>query len=122
MSETKTRRTNFERWWKKNHHNKKPHFWLVKNARRISAAFPLPADQWDQLMGITKRFFLSEHKRLSQEDAFFLWRLSYPVTTERKQLILNLSHDLDAKINTLKDLKAEAQDRTRPVQPPLQFG
>ena len=95
---------------------------MVKNARRISAAFPLPADQWDQLMGLTKRFFLSEHKRLPETDAFFLWRLSYPVTSERKQLILNLSIDLDNKINTLKDLKAQAQDRTRPKQSPLQFG
>ena len=77
------RRSAFARWWRKNHHRNKAHTWLAYNTRQVVFTHASPPEVFDHVQFISKRFFKSEHKTLSQNSAWFLWKISHPLHFER---------------------------------------
>jgi hypothetical protein len=82
------RNNNFRRWWKKNHHTKPAHYWLIKHSKRTMHNYNIAPEQFDYTNKIMKRYNLSLYKRLSCEDALFLWRLTHPSMNQRRERLL----------------------------------
>ena len=82
------RRTKFKKWWGKAHHDVKAHTWMVKHTKRCIHNYNVAPNQYDHAVKIMKRWNLSEFKRLSNEDAQFLWRLIHPTINERRERLL----------------------------------
>lgn len=110
-----TREKKFMSWWKKHHHNRKAHHWLQKNARRVGSCFYLPGDQWEDILVICKRYNLSEYKRLTEDEAYTLWRACYPTDDERLKTIILTARVLDEKIQELKKLQGK-QSSDKPLR------
>mgnify|MGYP007073193790 CR=1 FL=1 len=87
----------FSKWWKNNKTNRKASRWLTKHAQRCVHDYCMPPDVFDKTKAITKRYNLSEYKRLTRSEAWFLWRITYPLHTERVQRILATGAFLDEK-------------------------
>jgi len=83
------RSNNFNRWWAKNHHTKPAHYWLIKHSKRIMHNYNIAPEQFDYTIKIMKRYNLSEHKRLSCDDAYFLWRMTHPTINQRRERLLS---------------------------------
>lgn len=87
----------FRKWWKKNHHTKPSHYWLIKHSKRIMHNYNAPPEQFDHCCAIMKRYNLSEYKRLSYEDAEFLWRMTHPTMNQRRERLLATAVFLEEK-------------------------
>lgn len=83
LSESRQKR--FIKWWSRNSHRQTAHYWLTKTSQRVLHEYAVPPNMWDECKRIIKRYNLSEHKRISQTDAYTLWRLVHPLMTERIQ-------------------------------------
>ena len=79
---------NFRKWWKINHHHKPGHHWLIKHSQRIMHNYNISPEQFDHTRTVMKRYNLSKYKRLSNEDAEFLWRLTHPTMNQRRERLL----------------------------------
>ena len=77
------RRGAFSKWWRKNHHKNSAHTWLAHSTRNTVFTYASPPEVFDHVQFLTKRYFKSEHKRLSQNSAWFLWKISHPLHFER---------------------------------------
>jgi len=91
------RNNNFNRWWKVNHHTKPAHYWLIKHSKRCMHNYNIAPEQYDQTMKIMKRFNLSEYKRLSCDDARFLWRMTHPTINQRRERLLSTAMFFEEK-------------------------
>lgn len=78
----------FRSWWKKNHSNKKGHHWLIKHSKRCCHNYHIAPEQFDHAKTVWKRYNHSEYKKLSNQDAAFLWRLTHPTMNERRERLL----------------------------------
>lgn len=88
MTESKQTKQ-FHKWWRKNHHRKKSHYWLVKYTRHWSYTYSLAPEAFSEVQNIAKRFLKSEYQRLSYTNARTLWRLSHPQIHTRNSVLLN---------------------------------
>lgn len=116
-----SRKQRFNRWWKKNHHDSRAQKWLVKNAKRVAFAYSVPADQYEDMHYICKRFNSSEYKRLKQAEAWCLWRLCNPSVIERKEILIQTARYLDERSQELKSLKAQAKGLKHRDPPPMKI-
>jgi len=86
--EKQRRRKNFYRWWNKNKTNVKAHEWLVRTARTYAYTYNYHPNVFTLITTIAKRWFNSEYKRLTMDDAWCLWKHSHLLQTERVQLLI----------------------------------
>jgi len=87
----------FNKWWSLNKTHRPSHHWLVKHTRRIVYDYNIAPDAWDRAKHISKRYALSEYKKLSRSDAWFLWRITHPLHSERIERLLATAVFLDEK-------------------------
>lgn len=92
------RLSKFKQWWKKNHHSVNAHVWLTKHSKRCVHNYNVAPEQYDHTIKILKRFNCSEYKRLRCEDAEFLWRLTHPSLSERRERLLSTAVFLQEKV------------------------
>lgn len=78
----------FRKWWAMNKTHRPSHHWLVKHTKRIMHDYNIGPDAWDKAKQVTKRYALSEYKKLSRSDAWFLWRITHPLHNERIERLL----------------------------------
>lgn len=101
------RKNNFARWWTKNHHRSKAHVWLAYHARTFGFAYALPPEAFNEVQKITKRFFASDHRRLNKKSAWFLWKITHPLSNERNQRMLATAEYLKIQKEEFKQAKYE---------------
>ncbi len=91
------RQRRFIRWWLKNKTHRPSHHWLVKHSKRIIYDYNTAPDQWDKAKQVIRRYTNSDYKKLSRSDAWFLWRLVFPLHTARIERLLATAVFLDEK-------------------------
>jgi hypothetical protein len=96
------RRAQFERWWRKNHTNKRAHHWLTKHTKRVMTDYNIAPEAWDQCKAILKRYNLSEYKRLHSGDALILWRITHPLPDEKYNRLLTTAMFFEEQRSLLK--------------------
>jgi len=96
------RNKSFNKWWNKNHHHVNSHMWLTKTTARIVHNYNTPPEAYSHAKTILKRFNLSQYKRLTKEDAGFLWRLTHPSLSERNMRLLATAAFLQEKADLVK--------------------
>lgn len=101
----RSRRTRFASWWHRNHHKQQAHRWLTKNSSRIAKCFYLPPDLYEDVSYICKRFAKSEHKRLTQKDAWTLWRVCHPTVNQRTQSLAQTAIMVDTYKHRYEKMK-----------------
>ena len=89
---------NFLRWWKKEHHNLKAHYWLIKQTKRVIHNYNVAPEQYTHAQNIMKRYNCGEYKRLNKTDAKFLWRTTHPSINERRERLLSTAIFLQEKV------------------------
>jgi hypothetical protein len=102
------RQAAFQRWWAKNHSNKKAHTWLAHYVRTQVFAYLMAPEVHAQATFLTKRFFSSEHKKLSGKHAYQLWRIAHPTKTGRHQQ-LTLTAERLAKQKRSEQIQKQAK-------------
>ena len=50
--------------------------------------YNIPPEQFDHTNAVMKRYNLSEYKRLTCADAYFLWRMTHPTINQRRERLL----------------------------------
>ena len=83
-----TRIRKFRKWWSMNKTHRPSHHWLIKHTKRIMHDYNIGPEAWDHCKTITKRYNLSQYKKLSRSDAWFLWRVTHPLQDERVERLL----------------------------------
>ena len=78
----------FRKWWSKNKSHRPSHLWLVKHTKRIMHDYNIGPDAWDTAKAIIERYNLSEYKKLSRSNAWFLWRITHPLHNERIERLM----------------------------------
>jgi len=104
------RRQKFAGWWKRNHHHTSAHIWLSYHARNWAYTYALPPESFSEIQRVTKRFFKSEHKRLSQNHAWYLWKVTHPLLDDRIAQLAATAGHLSVQKAELKQLKKELKD------------
>jgi hypothetical protein len=92
MNTDYARRTQFHRWWSKNHNRSSAHSWLVLSTvawLKLSLSAP---ELQHQAQLLHKRFFNSEYRKLSAPDAYKLWRWSHPGVQRRTAQLYELTN------------------------------
>ena len=118
----RSRKQRFKNWWNKKHHSTRAHKWLVKNARRVAFAYYLPPDLFEDVVYISKKFNNSEYKRLSQQDAWCLWRVCNPTVNQRTEILIRAARNIDESVTKLEELKLLAKGKTPREIPPMRIG
>lgn len=104
------RKKHFNRWWGKNHHRSKAQVWLAYHARTFGFAYALPPEAFSHIQTITKRFFSSEHRRLKKTDAWYLWKITHPLTNDRIKRMMATAEYLKIAKEDFKKQKKETQN------------
>lgn len=115
MSES--RRRQFDKWWRFNHHRTNAHVWLCKTAKRVNFAYMLPPVLHDDVHYICKRFNMSEYRRLPSKHAWQLWKIVHPTSNQRQRTKVKTAEHLDSLAQELRTLKKAAKkDKKPPVE------
>ena len=88
QNDQRKRQKEFVKWWGMNKTHRPSHKWLIKHTARVLHSYDLHPNNWDHAKKITKRYNLSEYKRLNRSDAWYLWRITHPLHSERVERIL----------------------------------
>jgi len=91
------RKEKFDKWWRQNHHRHSGHYWLTKNSRRILHNYNVPPEQYSHALSIIKRYNLSEYKRLTKADSYFLYKLIHPSMNTRTKLLQSTAEFLQER-------------------------
>jgi hypothetical protein len=105
VSSKQFRRNNFRRWWRKNNKNQKAQDWLTYHSRRVAYGYHMRPGVFDLVQYITKRYFKSEYKRLTERNAWTLWKLIHPLHTERVERMTDTATHLIAAKEELESVK-----------------
>ena len=87
----------FHKWWRLNKTHRPSHHWLVRHTKRIMYLYSIAPEAWDVAKHITKRYELSDYKKLSRSNAWFLWRITHPLHNERIERLMASAVFLDEK-------------------------
>lgn len=87
------RRTQFNRWWKRNHNKSVAHTWLCHNTQNWCVVYQSAPEIQHQVAKICNRFFSSDYRKLSAPDAYRLWRWCHPGVQHRTAQLNNNTTD-----------------------------
>lgn len=121
QSNRRVRRNHFNRWWYKNHHNHRAQLWLVRNSKRVIHSLPTEPSLFEDVKYICKRFNNAEHARLTNKEAWCLWKVCHPTTSDSIEKLTQAAAQLDQQIHELKQLKAQAQGYKPAQYPPIKI-
>jgi hypothetical protein len=110
---TKQRRSKFAKWWKTNHHHQKGHTWLCYAARNTVYTYAMNPQTFKDVNYITKRYFKSDYKRLSQNHAWRLWKTVHPLMNRRVRMLEATAEHLSIQKAELKQTKKEIKNEQR---------
>jgi len=105
------RERQYEKWWRKNHHNSRSHDWLCKHAKRIAFGYALHPDHFDDIQYITKRFYKSEFRRLKYADGWCLWKVVNPLGHVKITMLNETAVKLLNARAEMKEVKSEINDK-----------
>ena len=104
-SHIQQRQDNFARWWRKNHHRRPAHTWLASHVKRVAFSYNFPPEVFDAMIFATKRFYNSEYRRLSKDEAWTMWRFTHPLYPDRVKVLMQTSEHLQGRIDELKQVR-----------------
>ena len=110
-----SRRRQFEKWWRFNHHRSNAHVWLCKHAKRVNFSYMLPPELHEDVHYICKRFNLSEYRRLPSKHAWQLWKITHPSISQRETHKIRTAEHLDSLSQELKGAKKAAKIDKKPT-------